>query len=576
VNNVSFKIDGQPSEGVKDWINTTLLATWPNDNVQAQISTTTMTFVEDAAEKLRANRIGGANGSTPGVFVGLPFEMNLTDPTSNFSAFRGRISQTEGYKEISPVEVEAKIIRDDNVFTINERAKGTTFSLLADEGLFPNSMYTDVPYVVEDPDKEFIQLLMLSISAYLMIQQLIQTADKIANQVVSIAATLGGGITGSLAALIQAGAILLLNVALAALQVIYLVQLGKDIIAFIISDVRYHKGIKIRTALEVAMTKFGYEFEGSMPELDYIYLPSKDAKGNKQTGQPGVGIPTKQQDVGKTVFTMLQLMGKIGYAKTVVLGNKFHLEPLINTAFWNQQASWVKPDVLNETWVGNSDELKMLNSLNFASDQSDKYTIRQYDGTGFDVVTTHVSVTNPKDVDIKGTDIIDFGIARGARKNGLTDIELAVLQVATAIDNVVNFFGGDSDLASGISGRVGMLRLSEDTFNTAKIIPLNAAGKIPANHRQIWSSEYLWDTYHVEKSFVDNGRSGQFELYEAEIPFGMQDFLTLIDYNRFVLPTGEQGRVDFIEWEVGKDKAKIKYRIQRPYDATLKETKTAA
>jgi len=118
--------------------------------------------------------------------------------------------------------------------------------------------------------------------------------------------------------------------------------------------------------------------------------------------------------------------------------------------------------------------------------------------------------------------------------------------------------------------------VSKGYTQVPKIVPLNSSNKIPANYRSIWSAEYLWEYYHKESSFVDNGESGKYILYRGvRVPFSLADFNALIQSNRFTTWDNKEARVDQISWNFANDFAEVDYRVQEAYPSNLTETKLA-
>ena len=83
----------------------------------------------------------------------------------------------------------------------------------------------------------------------------------------------------------------------------------------------------------------------------------------------------------------------------------------------------------------------------------------------------------------------------------------------------------------------------------------------------------MWDKYHNEKSFIQNNFGRQRRYIEDEtIPFGLSDFVTLLDNSYFRDENGVVGKVVDIDWNMNRDFATISYWVQEIYTNNLQET----
>ena len=77
--------------------------------------------------------------------------------------------------------------------------------------------------------------------------------------------------------------------------------------------------------------------------------------------------------------------------------------------------------------------------------------------------------------------------------------------------------------------------------------------------------------YHNYNSFVSNNFGKQRRYYENEvIPFGLSDFVTLLNNSYFRDENGQVGKITDIEWNFSKDFATISYWVQDIYTTKFK------
>ncbi len=144
--------------------------------------------------------------------------------------------------------------------------------------------------------------------------------------------------------------------------------------------------------------------------------------------------------------------------------------------------------------------------------------------------------------------------------------------LAGFMDSVINNLGGSSDFAQGIEEKIGMMKVTNNNHSIAKLVYLKG-GKIPSNHRQLFSAKVLYEKYYNYTSFVQNNFGRQRLVFEqVVVPFGLAEFLELINNSYFYDNQNRLGKIENIEWNIMKDTAKIDYWIKQVYAPNLKET----
>ena len=357
------------------------------------------------------------------------------------------------------------------------------------------------------------------------------------------------------------------------------INLGLALIETLVPKKRTHKGLLLRTALEKVANHLGYGFISPNIEFDKVhYLPSNPEfdEEDETTGfirkinSIKKGIP-KVTDFGYRCSEMFELAKNLIDGKFAIIDGDLHLRSR-NDPFWVRTSTYTLPDVLIDVKRYNTQDLKANKFIAFETDITDDWTLDNFKGTNLERITDAINVSNSRAKLIKGLDELTFPVALGSRKDKLSAIEKILKELAKVIDGVANTFGGNSNLASRVSSKLGVLKVSTNNHVIPKLLWLEG-GRIPANNRELFSAKSLYDSYHNYDSFVTTDFGFQRELYRnISIPFGLDDFVKLIDNSYFVTDDGVIGKIEKITWNIANDRAVIDYWKQIPYTSNLKET----
>ena len=572
--NVNIKLFNQPYAPPPNWMDIGVLATFDNE-FQANITLEEFRFVLDAYNRLKAHIAAGMTGG-PGIFEPAPFKIEVFSNLGTYVAFEGGVNCAEASINDEEGWIDAPVSKDMSLNTLDERLEGLSFYLLIQEGIITGADYVDIPYVIAKTDAS-LEAAVLAITLFLMLKQFIETIKEAAENLAIIAGIAISGITCPAGAAVYAAAAAILNLAYASALLILIIDLGKDLFLAFLNPVRTHKGIYLKTLMQKACEKLGYGFNTSIADLDHVvYLPSnpnldeQDGRGFLQVPK-GItqGIPGAS-DYGYFAGEIFRLAKDAFNARYQLIDGvvQFHSE---NAAYWERLTPWQFPDVLEGAFRYNTEELNDSILIRFLTDISDAWTVGNYQGTAYQIITEAITVGLSGRDHISGLDEVALPVALGNRKDELTGLEKFLKVIGGAIDAATGIFGGGTNFAGQVDGKLGSLKVSSNNHSIPKLLWIEG-GKIPANHRAKFSAKTLWGKYHIEKSFVQNGFSRQRKVFEGEkIPFGMSDFLTLIDNSYFVGGQGN-GKITRLEWNMSKDFAIVDYWVTHPYTKNLKET----
>ncbi len=269
-------------------------------------------------------------------------------------------------------------------------------------------------------------------------------------------------------------------------------------------------------------------------------------------------------DAGYNCGDFFSIVSNMFDAKYAIINGTVHFEN-IDSDFWLKQSTWQKPPTLQKQERKNGEELAGTRLVSYSTDPLDEWTISNIKGTYFEARTVQKTYKNgEKYLTIQGVDDRLIPYALGNRKDSLNTLEKLLKEMAGLVDEVINTLGGSSNLAGQIQDRVGMLKIGTPEHSVAKALYL-VGGKLPRNHRQIFSARSLYEKYIKASSFVLSKNGGQKVIYENErVLFGFDDFLQLIENSYFVTDSGNLGKVININWTIDGDYAEIDYWIKDP------------
>ena len=576
----SYEIDGQKFNAPLELSTLEVYATFDNDSVQANISTTELTFVLDAATKLIQKIEEGKTGGE-GIFQGVPFKIKLKNEINNIIAFDGLIDLANGVEiDETKNKVKTKIRLKSQLFTLEEQLTALTYDFLKEKGIITNSDYSEVEYVVQKKIN-VVETIILALTLYLMIKQLKESIEATIKNIADLAALLaGGGLTGILGTVILKLAQLIFDSAMGIFLVMAITDLAETLFTQLIPIKRKAKCIKLKTALEKVAGYLGYALQTDLTELDELYyLPSNynyDEVDNKGvlSQWKGVqhGIPNSC-DYGYNCADMFELAKKRVNGKFAIINNVIWFYTK-NDDIWVRNSTYKMPKTLQakQKIKYNTDELIANKLFSFDVDFSDEKTIENFQGTNFEVITKEIISSNKKEVYIKGLKEVRFGISLGNRKEKLSGFENFLSEVAGEFDKIINYFGGDSDYAGKIKNTIGRVVIGNNNYQKPKLLKLDGAMKL--QNRNLQSAMYVYDTYYASDSFVENNFAGQKSINpDIKIPFSLENFIELINNSYFYTEKEKEAKITDLKYRFMSGYATASNWVREPYTHNLQEFK---
>ena len=531
-----------------------------DEGTQGSIETSQLTFVNEAYTIIKEKIESGL------VTEGLPLTVTIQEGEESTEVFNGYLdfSTLEDLTGSEP-KFLASIVEQNGLTNLSESLEGVTFALLEAKGFISSSDYQEVKYLIE----KLVTLLeqaFLALTIYLMIKEIAEASFRLSQQIAIISAIVTTPISGQVGALIYAVASALFEIAYIVIMGGALLNLIQQFIENLISFEREFQGINYKTALEKIFSYLGYTFASPIPELDnYVYLPSK------AEGRADKGIPF-DSDFGFVANEFVSMVLDMFRAEIFVVNNEVQLRAK-KDPFFQSQSTFQLPDVLDQPFSLNINEIKESRFISFQDDISDAYTIRNWKGTSFVVTTLPITQNEPKNNLIKGLEETRFPVALGNRKEDLSVLEEALNAFFEAANFALSALGA-KNITNTIQARKGMLIISQPFFNVPKVLNMQG-NRLAQNSRDGLSARYLWENYLNYDSFTEDNFKRQRKVFEGiEIPFSYSDYKKVKENSYFITSNGKRGKFTSLEWVIEADRAEASFWVEDVYTRNLQEETT--
>ena len=557
-------------------------AEFGTEGTQANILIETFTLRGNARTEVLSIINAGLNGGV-GIFEGVPLSIEAFNIDTGVSIFDGYLDLADGYIDNdADNSLTVTLKKADGLNNLNDRLDGVTFGNLVDKGIISDSDYTSVEYVAEKPFN-IIESLTNAIIVYLLFKELAELLERQIDTTATAGGIAGAGITGVPSSGVFTVIKTIADIAYAITVVALIARLSRQLLNSFLPPKRTHKTLNLFTALSKIAQELGYTFESEQEDFlkRLYYLPSnQNFDESTVEGFVGVakgtsaGIPNPS-DYGYNCGEMVEL------ARQLILGNKSVIGDVFNLSwqgsdYFERQADFRLFDALNKNASFNTDEANRSRLIQFQTDIRDIWTVKQFKGTNYQVLTEPITTNNDKFITLLGAEQISIPVALGNRKDGLNALERTIESILSVFDTIINALGGafgiDSDFSGIVSSKIGLLKVSDNNHTIPKLLYLEG-GKIPSNHRDFLSAKAIYNNYYFWKSFVSNSEKAQKKLFNGvEVPFGLSDFIKVVENAYIYNSNGKSSKLVDLEWKTGKDKATVSYFERGAYTRNLKET----
>ena len=578
---ITHLINGQNLGVPRDWQSLELTIDWLNresdesGNETGAINVSDLSFTGRANAYLQRRIFNGLEGGV-GIFEGEPYKILVGDPQNPKFTFDGYLDFTEEATILGGEEITCSLKRRKGADWLNDTADTFSFASLYVDGIITDSDFVRVPYVINYiPDG--LQIVMLSISIYMMTKELIENVQALAESIADLvdAATPVVGVGVGFGA-VAVTAWDLGNFILATLKTIariaYIIAITVAIVNLIdaffqqlLPARRFHLGMTFRKMFEKACEKLELTFQSSIQDLDLVYIPRKDRRGGERGER---GYPVNSGPIygfGDYIRVMKEVFnadyrinnGVFMFERRDAFESNSTYKP---KNFFNNQERKLQQFKLN------TDEMVANYNIFFALDAQDQNTLDNQEGRIFQAITEPVTKNNADLVNVKGLAQIDIPFSLGVDKKGLTTVEEIFKGLASVVDGLTGIFGGGTNYSARINNRIGSLLLSSHFLTFGKVVAMNGS-KLAPNQRQVVNARKFWDQYHSINSAVEN----QFRIFENQpVPMTFEEFCILLENNRAQDEKGNQYIIERVSYLPYSGRANINYRVKQKYTNNLR------
>ena len=178
-------IDGREFEPPRNWEDLEITIDWLNKKEPGGVpNLTELVFAGRGAAYLNERFKNGLTGGV-GIFEGVKYEILIGRPGNPSFIFNGYLDGADGLTVYGQEEIVVSLKKEAGTDWLNDVADAFSFAYLYDEGIIINSDFVKVPYVINYvPDG--MQLIVISLSSYMMAKELIENVQSISESVADV------------------------------------------------------------------------------------------------------------------------------------------------------------------------------------------------------------------------------------------------------------------------------------------------------------------------------------------------------------------------------------------------------
>jgi len=499
---------------------------------------------------------------TYGFHEGLPLSIQVGSLTLDYYI---DLIDSPKFSGVGDSTIEVNIKRRNAINWFRQQANGLSFEVIDKKN--PITTF-ETPYLIVK-DNQLELLVSLAISAYTLTKALIEGVKELTTAITDFIKIISVGTVVNTGQIIAAALLLAARLVYVAALTLALIEVTKQIIELIFPPKRYLKASKIKELVSKGCGSIGNGFNFVSSILDEFsgasILPVPLQKTNKSiftnlftldNGSYNKGYPTAN-DSTPTLGSLMDFLEEWTQSEFRIVGNTVYLE---EDSFWQNNPAVTITNTLNlqdsreNQWTYNTGESWKRYYCHYQTDPSDSHTLDQIEATDCEYSTEPINTNNPDLTTIRGLVDISFPFAFGIRKEKLTIVEDACIPFAKLADEVINFFGGNSNLVSEIKGRIGVTQISQQYFTQTKLL-YAVGGKQSASYKSKIGANVIYQRFHEKNQVKENFK----RIYNATVKFSTSDFESLL-FNNYVQDlTGNPLKILNFAWINESKTAEIEY-----------------
>jgi len=519
-----------------------------------------------------------------GLFEGIPYQVELRSGlTIEYYA-----DLVEGVV-VRDHEIEINLRKRKSIDNFFERAEGTSFDLLVQNGV--NFDLVDVPYFVIK-DNQFEQALQLAVVSFILGQQTYQQALIVGqgiNQLVEASTPIPGlsptgpVVSYNLPAIIGASLNLVIQLIYFGLLLLAFIELATQLFLVLFPAKRILKGCYFKELMTKTCQHFGYTFQSDLldaqPYWAVLPVPLIRDRDSIWDILPDALFPVfnngwpGSSDTITSVLDLVRAMETMFNARTIVRGSEVRIERrdwLLNQTNLQLIPALALQSERQDQFRYNTTDIWKRYYIHYQNDFQDLHTT---DGKTYDYHDAEFStepsfpVTNEDLVTIKGLQDVNIPFALGSRKDKLNWIEALAKGVLTSLDQVTSIFGGGTNFGAQIDNRKNALKISQQYFSVTKVLygqtGVISSGQLVQTEQdqELLSATGLWNNYHYINQIQENDYIVR---EDVRIRISSENFLSLLD-NNFAFIDGVLCEVLTLEWIDDRSFAKLSYKEPNPW-----------
>lgn len=477
-------------------------------------------------------------------------------------------------------DVEVAITKDKGIDDFINEANGSSFRLMDSKGVVFPTIQT--PYVIVK-DSQIEVALTTGFLLYSLTDALANAIYELSEATAQLiqATTPNVGVPPS----IDLGDVIALSIKVVAQLVkvavlgIALKKLGDQARELIFPKIRYYNAISLFDLLNLGCQFLGYQFSSTIPELKREHVVPKPLK--KQTkkwfeylqNELNLAFNEKFPTANDTTPTLGSLIDAVLLkfnARIREINGTIHIE---RRDYWQSTASVQLKKPLTDQDRGvlayryNTSDAWKRYYIGYNSDITDLHTYDNFESVDCEYSAEPVGAINLSYVKIQGNVNLSIPFCLGARKNQLNWLENFVLSVFQFIDSLLDIFGVNSSLASLVENRIGVMQISQQYFETTKLLYL-VGTKQPENYLTKIGANAIYQKYHSINQIENNG----YKIIEnAVFDISQNDLISLLN-NNFVLIDGLV--CELMEFEYIEESSKLIATYKEPDNYAQGKVKT--
>ena len=477
-------------------------------------------------------------------------------------------------------KVEFKIISSKDFRLFYDRARSTTFSLVAkNQG---NFNYVDVHYRIIPPDRDEKAVVLIFQTTSIAIQierNIVQLIKDTAQLIAAFTPAVGAGVVVVVGQIVFAILQVIVDAVQLLLELVLFTQSFNQTKEVLFPALRKFKGCNALELISKSCQYLGYSFQSNylttyFPDMVILGTPMRNFSDKGLLSWKGYteqfqnqfnlaytyGHPTAMDGEISFLWGLIDYVCNKRHLKCVVNNGKVFIEPesyFDNLATVSLTSTPQDQESKLKAYRLNTEEKWKRTVITYQTDPNDFYTLDDTDNltTEYSQEIVNQGVRKPN---LTGLQDRVYPVALGKRQEKLNVLLAEFKKLLKKVDKLCG-----SSLASKIKDPKGELVISEQYFKVPKVLLLNPNGFIQEDYKKRMSPSLDWDNGINLSSILNNG----YKIYEnVTIPVTEDEYKGLLT-NNVAMIDGKKSRVITLKYYPYSSKVVMTYKQKENYEA---------